>query len=86
MVMDWIQKVRKVSSDVDGSASVKNPNFVGSVICAYLSRNIYRSGMRKGTRDKQISKAVGGEEFLRGVRNSRSCTFANFVSSVYHDI
>jgi len=58
--------VRKVSGDVEGSASVKNPNFVYSVICAYLSRNINRSGMRRGTRDNQMSKAVGEEELLSG--------------------
>jgi len=61
--------VRKVSGDVEGSASVKNPNFVCSVICAYLSRNINRSGMRRGMRDNQMSKAVGEEELLSGRRS-----------------
>jgi len=58
--------MRKVSGDVEGSASIKNPNFLCSVICAYLTRNINKGGMRRGTRDNQISKAVGGEELLSG--------------------
>ena len=60
--------MRKVSGDMEGSASVKNPNFVYSVICAYLSRNINRGGMRRGTRDNQMSKAIGEEELLSGQR------------------
>jgi len=61
--------VRKVSGDVEGSASVKNPNFICGVICAYLSRNINRSRMRRGTRYNQMSKAVGAEELLSGRRS-----------------
>jgi len=61
--------VRKVSGDVEGSASVKNPNFVCGVICAYLSRNINRSGMSRRTRDNQMSEAVRGEELLSGRRS-----------------
>jgi len=49
---------------MEGSTSIKNPNFVCGVICTYLSRNINRSGMRRGTRDNQMSKAVGVEELL----------------------
>jgi len=58
--------VRKVSGNVEGSASVQNSNFVSGVICAYLSRNINRSGMSREMRDNQMSKAVGGEELLSG--------------------
>jgi len=57
---------------VEGSASVKNPNFVCGVICAYLSRNINRSGMRRETRDNQMSKAVGGEELSSSRRSVKN--------------
>jgi len=68
MATDWIQKVRRVSSNMGGRTSVKNPNFICSVICAYLSKNIYKSRIRRETRDNKMSKAIGGEEFLSGRR------------------
>jgi len=73
MATDWIKKVRKVSSDVEESASIKNPNFVYSMVYAYLSRNINRSGMRRETRDNQMSKAIREEELL-----SSWCSVGNY--------